>query len=468
MAPERLEAHGQGHLRRFEGDLDAAERARLEAEIGALDLDQLDGLIATLVRGHGGADGVSEAPLDLHAPRVWRERELAADRRRAAVAAGEQALRDGHVAVVLVAGGEGSRLGYDGPKGMYPIGPVSGASLFAIHAEKVLALSRRYGRTVPFLIMTGPSNHERTEAFFAEHENFGLEHLRLFVQGQMPAVDASGRILLAEPGRIALSPDGHGGLLSALARADGGRSCLDELRELDVRTLFTFQVDNPLTIVADPLFVGLHRIEGAEMSTKVVEKTDPHERVGVVVESAGATRLIEYSDLPDDLAERRAPDGGLELRAGSIAIHLLELEFAARLAHRAGGLPFHRAWKKVPYAADDGQAIRPDEPNAFKFERFIFDALPLAEGPVVVMETPREVEFEPLKNATGDSSPQTVRERLLALHRGWLESAGGRVERDPDGRPVPVEISPLWALDAADVADRLEPDRVFDRPTYLR
>jgi len=465
LADDPLEAHGQGDLRRFEEVLDEPARRRLEAEIAALDLDQLDHLIATLVRADPAAAAV---PLDLRAPRIWREHDLAADRRRAAIAAGEQALRDGHVAVVLVAGGDGSRLGYDGPKGIYPIGPVSGASLFQIHAEKVRALSQRYGRTVPFLIMTGPANHERTAAFFAEHENFGLEHLRLFVQGTMPAVDASGRILLAEPGRIALSPDGHGGLLAALDRSDGGPSCLDELRELGVRTLFTFQVDNPLTIVADPLFVGLHRIEGAEMSTKVVEKTDPHERVGVVAEADGATRLIEYSDLPDELAERRAADGGLELRAGSIAIHLLELEFAARVARREGGLPFHRAWKKVATVDDKGHPVEPDEPNAFKFERFIFDALPLAEGTVVVMETSRQIEFEPLKNATGDASPDTVRAQLLALHRGWLEAAGAHLGRDADGSPVAVEISPLWALDAMAVADRIEPDRVFDRPTYLR
>jgi len=369
----------------------------------------------------------------------------------------------------MVAGGDGTRLGSDCPKGTYPIGPVSGASLFQIHAEKVFALSRRYGRTVPFLIMTGPGNHDATEAFFDDHDRFGLEHLRLFRQGTMPAVDSDGRILLSERGRLALCPDGHGGLLTALAASPGGAaSCLDELHGMGVRTLFSFQVDNPLTVVADPLFIGLHRLQGAEMSTKVVEKTDPAERVGVVVEADGRTRLIEYSDLPEGLAQARAGDGRLALRAGSIAIHLFELGLVGRLAADPHGLPFHRAWKRVSYVDAAGTPIEPEAANAFKFERFVFDALPLAEGPVVVLEVLREEEFEPLKNATGEASPATVRERMAELSRRWLAAAGARFEHAPPDAPPAVEISPMWALDAAEVAGRLEPGTVFDRPTYLR
>ena len=172
-------------------------------------------------------------------------------------------------------GGSGTRLGFDGPKGTYPIGPVSAASLFQIHAEKVVALGRRYGKTLPLYIMTSPENHEATARFFAENGQFGLEHVRFFVQGQMPAVDReSGKILLAEKGHLALSPDGHGGTLKALAAPgpDGTPSCLDEMRERGIRTIFYFQVDNPLVKIADPAFLGLHRQADAEMSFKVVEK----------------------------------------------------------------------------------------------------------------------------------------------------------------------------------------------------
>src|SRR5262249_42339525 len=162
---------------------------------------------------------------------------------------------------ILVAGGSGTRLGFEGPKGTFPIGPVSSASLFQIHAEKIVALGRRFGRTVPLYIMTSPENHRASVDFFAAHDRFGLDHVRSFVQGQMPAVDReSGRILLAARDKVALSPDGHGGTLAALAAPGPGGtpSCLEEMRERGVRTLFYFQVDNPLVRVADPLFIGLH------------------------------------------------------------------------------------------------------------------------------------------------------------------------------------------------------------------
>jgi UDP-N-acetylglucosamine/UDP-N-acetylgalactosamine diphosphorylase len=223
----------------------------------------------------------------------------------------------------------------------------------------------------------------------------------------MPAVDREGgRVLLAEKGRVALSPDGHGGTLAALAAPgpDGAPSCLDEMRARGVRTVFYFQVDNPLVQVAEPAFLGLHRGADAEVSFKVVEKVAPDERVGVVVTVDGRPQVIEYSDLPAELAERREPDGGLQLWAGSIAIHLFELEFIDRIATGGAALPFHRALKKVRHVGADGQRVEPAEPNAVKFERFIFDALPLARRWAIV-ETDRAVEFEPLKNATGPGLP---------------------------------------------------------------
>ena len=211
-------------------------------------------------------------PVDVHRlPRTDGERVA----RRHSTAIGAAALAAGEVAVVVVAGGSGTRLGFDGPKGTYPIGPVSAASLFQIHAEKIVALGRRYGKPLPLYVMTSPENHEATARFFAEHGQFGLDHVRLFVQGQMPAVDReSGKILLAEKGHLALSPDGHGGTLKALAAPgpDGAPSCLDEMRERGIRTIFYFQVDNPLVKIADPAFLGLHRQADAEMSFKVVEK----------------------------------------------------------------------------------------------------------------------------------------------------------------------------------------------------
>lgn len=465
----RLEQYGQRHLLRFWERLDPSGRDRLAAEIATIDFHQLGDLIRQLVFEE--APAASESGTVGPVP-VWRLPHTDAERsaRRHALEVGESALAAGEVAVVLVAGGQGTRLGFDGPKGTYPIGPVSAASLFQIHAEKVHALSRRHGRSIPLYVMTSPDNHADTERFFDEHDRFGLEHLRLFVQGQMPAVDRkTGQILLAEPGRLALSPDGHGGTLRALSAPgpDGQPSCLDEMRELGVRTLFYFQVDNPLVKIADPAFLGLHRQADAEVSFKVVEKVRPEEKVGVVVESDGRPRVIEYSDLPPDLAERREADGRLELWAGSIAIHVFERAFVERVV-RLASLPFHRAVKKVRHVDADGRTIHPTEPNAVKFETFIFDALPLADRYTVV-ETDRAVEFEPLKNAHGPDSPATVRQRLSDLFAGWLESAGAQILRRPDGSvPFGIEISPLYALDAAELKAKLPPGKVVEGPLYLR
>ena len=464
--------YGQGHLFQFKGELDPEALSLFLRQLDGLDMDRIDDLVNRLVLGFESEPGATPDLARVQPVEVQRLPQTDAERvaRRHAAERGEAALAAGEVAAVLVAGGQGTRLGFDGPKGTYPIGPVSGASLFQIHAEKLVALGRRYGAPIPLYIMTSPENHQATADFFEQHKNFGLETVRLFVQGQMPAVDSkTGKILLAEKGRLALSPDGHGGTITALgARPEGGGpSCLDEMRERGIRTIFYFQVDNPLVQICDPAYLGLHLNANAEISFKVVEKLRPEEKVGVVVGVDGHAEVIEYSDLPMELAERREPDGSLQLWAGSIAIHCFDREFLERLTAGGGQLPFHRALKKVPFVDEDGQLVEPDAPNAVKFETFIFDALPLAKRWAIV-ETDRETEFEPLKNATGPDSPATVRQRLSDIFATWLEQSGAQILRRPDGSvPFAIEISPLLALDASELKGKVEPGLVIDRPTLL-
>jgi UDP-N-acetylglucosamine/UDP-N-acetylgalactosamine diphosphorylase len=466
---ERLKRHGQAHLLRWWGEMNETSRAQLAAEIAAIDFDRLDRLIAELVVGNPAAAPAPERvrPIDVvRLPQTDGERAVW----RRASGIGVDALAAGEVGVIVVAGGSGTRLGFEGPKGTFPIGPVSSASLFQIHAEKIFALGRRYGRSIPLYIMTSPENHEPTIAFFEQHDRFGLEKIRFFTQGQLPAFDQStGKILMAAKDRLALSPDGHGGTLAALAaRAQGGGpSCLDEMRDQGLQTIFYFQVDNPLVRIAEPSFIGLHREAGAEISFKVVERLTPEEKLGVVVSIDGRPQVIEYSDLPPELAERRMPEGALELWAGSIAVHVFERSFIERLSleHR---LPFHRAVKKVTYLGADGQIRKADEPNAVKLEQFIFDALPLAKQWTIV-ETDRAGEFEPLKNAVGPDSPATVHQRMSDQFGNWLEQAGATVPRRPDGSvPFGIEISPLFALDANELKSKIDPGMVIERPVYLR
>jgi len=362
---------------------------------------------------------------------------------------GEDALRAGCVAAILVAGGEGTRLGFNGPKGMYPIGPLSGKTLFQLFAEQLMARSRRYGMPIPYLIMTSDATHADTVAFWQQHDCFGLpaEDVRFFCQGHMPALDFDGHALLAGPGQLALSPDGHGGLLAALHRC----GLLRELADRGIETLYYHQVDNPTTIVCDPAFIGWHLLEQADVSTKVVAKRSAEEKMGVVVTIDGVTRVIEYSDLPADVAAQTDEQGHLRIWAGNTAMHVFQRTFLERAWQNDAVLPFHIARKAVPFWTPHNGVVEPEAPNAFKFERFIFDVLPWAERALIV-EADRAAEFNPIKNRIGTDTPQTARAGLQALHRMWLRQAGAAVADD-----VPVEIGPLVALEAKDVKGRLPP-----------
>jgi UDP-N-acetylglucosamine/UDP-N-acetylgalactosamine diphosphorylase len=459
---ERLADTGQDHLADALERLDDDGRARLAAQLEEIDLSGVGRLFRELT------EHASDAFIDLEPPEVIAlpRDEPARDRERGAREAGEELLRADRVAAVLVAGGQGTRLGFDGPKGAFPFAPITGRILFAHHAAKIAACRRRYGCALPWYVMTSPQNDAETRAIFAEHGYFGLEEdsIRIFVQGTMPAVDrVSGRILLEAPDRVAASPDGHGGLFPALAR----NGLLAEMRGQAITTFFTFQVDNPLTRVARPEFLGAHALAGAEMSNVVVRKLSPGERMGVVARRSGRTTLVEYSDLPDALAHARDEDGELVFWAGSIAVHAIEVDLADRITADGVGLPFHSAIKPVPHVDATGTMVVPDAPNAVKFESFIFDALPLADR-VCSLEAAREDEFSPIKNADGADSPATARRDLNRVYAGWLDAAGVTVPRDSGGEPaVDIEIDPRYATSARELIERIPPDFRVTGPTVL-
>ena len=451
---DRLRPFGQEHLLRFWDELSAPDRATLSQQIEGIDLAQIADLAkqasATAqpsAQEHAAAARRAEPPPAIRLAEQQAGHAVVQARQR-----GEQALRDGRLGVVLVAGGQGSRLGFEHPKGLFPIGPLSQASLFQILIEKLIAVRRRYGANVPLYVMTSPATHDETGAALEKHKRFGLPpgDVVVFCQGTMPAVDArSGQLLLEEKGRLFLSPDGHGGMLRALRHS----GALSDVRRRGLAQLFYFQIDNPLVAVCDPEFIGFHLGADAEVSTQVVAKQNPLDRVGNVVSIDGQVRIIEYSDLPDDVASLREPDGALKLWAGNIAVHVFDVEFLDRMSQDGGQLPFHFARKKVPYVDAAGDHVEPDAPNAIKFEQFIFDLLPAARRALVV-EVDEKAVFAPVKNGTGAErdTPETVRRQMIALHRAWLRLAGATVD---DG--VAVEISPLFALDAAELASKIEP-----------
>jgi UDP-N-acetylglucosamine/UDP-N-acetylgalactosamine diphosphorylase len=455
----KLTPWGQQHLVGFWDQLNVAQRTSLAEQIESIDF----GLLDRVFHAHDDHTAVRRLADHAQSPPAVRLHSQhnpisAADARRA----GGELLSAGQVGVLLVAGGQGTRLGFDHPKGMFPIGPLSKRPLFQIFVEKMLAVGRRYGAPLPLYLMTSHATHQETVDFFRAQGRFGLAEQDLFIfrQGTMPAADAqSGRLLLEAPDRLFASPDGHGGMLAALARSGG----LADMRRRGVRHLFYFQVDNPLVDLAGAEFLGYHRLSGSEMTTQVVAKQEPLEKVGNVVLADGAVRVIEYSDLPDDVARRRAADGSLAIWAGSIGVHAIDVAFLERMAARDDALPLHRARKKVPYLDASGQLVKPQEPNAIKFERFIFDLLPAARNAIVVEVDPAEA-FAPLKNGLNDpkDNAHTVQAQMIAQHQRWLQQAGIEVAND-----ARVEISPLFAPDPDALREKLTPGTKITQDQYF-
>jgi UDP-N-acetylglucosamine/UDP-N-acetylgalactosamine diphosphorylase len=454
-----LSAFDQQHALAFWDDLNEAARERLLAQVAEVDFKQL----RELFHGQVVEENWAELARRAHTPPARRlQDQLTAEQ---ADEAGQRALAAGHAGVVIVAGGQGSRLGFEHPKGMYSIGPVSGASLFQILLEKIAARARVAGMRIPLYLMTSPATHEETVAYLAANERFGLpsEDVKIFCQGTMPAVDAAtGRLLLGDKGELALSPDGHGGTLRGLLTSGG----LADMRARGLRHLFYCQIDNPLVPMCDPRFLGYHLLAGSEMSTQVVAKKHSREKVGNVVSLDGKLRILEYSDLnplDDEIVERRAADGSQVFWAGNTACHVFEVAFLERMAASGTALPFHVARKAVSHVDPQGERVEPREPNAIKYERFIFDLLPEARQSIVVEIDPA-LTFAPVKNAPGEAydSPETVRAQMIALHAGWLRAAGCHVAAD-----VAVEVSPLFAQNAEELAARIPPGLTVTAPRYF-
>jgi len=456
----RLRACGQEQLLAQWASLNDRSRRLLLDRIEALALERVPQMLRASA-AESTTNFAALAPVPVHrrdhpdAPRFHAE--------------GERLLRDGRVAAFTVAGGQGTRLGWRGPKGTYPATVLTGKPLFRVFAEQILATERRFGRTIPWYVMTSPLNDAETRAFFKDNGYFGrnpVDHF-FFPQGVVPTVDLEGRVLLAAPDEPATNPDGHGGSLRALRES----GAVEDMLARGIELVSYFQVDNPLVRVLDPLFLGLHAgadDSSAEMSSKCVPKRHAMEKVGVLCHAPGpngraVTQVVEYSDLPRELAECRSADGRLLLDAGSIAVHVLSVRFIDRLTRDLAdfGLPWHRARKKTPCIDPaTGLAIEPTEPNSIKFETFVFDALALAERSLV-LETSRVEEFAPIKNASGEDSPEESHRIQTERAAAWLAAHGVTIPRRPDGSvDARIEISPLTALEAHDLGSKSLPAKV--------
>lgn len=455
-----LTQFGQEHLVRHLAKLTPAEYEQLTSQLAAVDLEQLQHLVSGSDATPDWADLArrAEAP-----PAIRLNETQPLFGRAAAREAGEAALRSGKLGTIVVAGGQGTRLGFEHPKGMFPVGPLSGRTLFQMMADRLLAVMKRYGVSIPMFVMTSPATDAETREYFVKNDRCGLagDQLVIFCQGTMPAVDSTtGKLLLEGRAQLALSPDGHGGLVSALDK----NGCLVEAERRGIEHFFYAQIDNPMVQLCDPELIGYHLLSNSQVTTQVVRKRFAKEKVGNVVGIDGKVQIIEYSDLPDAAAEQVLPDGSLKLWAGNIAVHIFERRFLQSVVASAESLVFHRANKIVPHLNESLELVKPEKPNATKFERFVFDLLPLADRSIVVEGDAAEV-FAPVKNADGASidTPEHSKAALCQLHRSWLEAAGAAVSPH-----VKVEIHPAWALDAGEVAKKVGIDFKISSDTFFR
>jgi len=448
---DKIKQYKQEHLLAYIDELNEEDRSNLIAQLKIVDFSELDKLIKKYVLSDYQISIPSNLEPASYFP-IFPEGDEQKEFYLKAIEKGQLLLKQGKVAALTVAGGQGSRLGFDGPKGSYPLDIVVTKTLFEYFAESLLRAGEKYGAPIRWYIMTSSVNDLETKEFFIKNNYFGMaaDQVIFFVQGTMPAIGNDGKILLKNKSSLALAPDGHGGTLLAL----NSSGALEDMKNNGVEHLSYFQVDNPLVSVVDPLFLGLHKLEESEVSSRALIKTGPFEKLGNFCMVDGSLEIIEYSDMPDELSQEVDENGVLKFRAGSPAIHIFKRDFVERLT--AGGtlhLPWHRADKKVPCLDASGVEIDPEEPNAVKLETFIFDAIPMANK-TMILAAAREEEFAPVKNKTGVDSAESCREMLINRDARWLEAAGVKVERDDNGAVAAViQLSPRTFLDREDVVE---------------
>nr|XP_046230835.1 UDP-N-acetylhexosamine pyrophosphorylase-like protein 1 [Scatophagus argus] len=444
---QSLESAGQSHILQFWSELCEGERDSFLRELSQLDLKRLK----EHCEGAARAAAAPSASLDQHIEPV--PPEFIGSVRKSDKSALEKWENEGllqisrnRVGVLLLAGGQGTRLGVQYPKGMYNVGLPSGKTLYQIQAERIHKIQelsdRKHGSkcTVPWYIMTSEFTLAPTEKFFKENNYFGLEpsNVVMFEQRMIPAVTFDGKVILQDKGKIAMAPDGNGGLYQVLEE----NKVLEDMKKRGVEYLHVYCVDNILVKMADPVFIGFCVSKGADCGAKVVEKAYPSEPVGVVCRVQGIYQVVEYSEIKPETAELRGPGGELVYSAGNICNHFFTRAFLQDVAEKfESQLKQHVALKKVPFVDSCGNHVKPTKPNGIKMEKFVFDVFTFSRS-FVVFEVVREDEFSPLKNADGAATdnPTTARNSLLAQHCRWATAAGATL-LDEHGNTLPATAS---------------------------
>lgn len=438
---ELVERYSQSHIFNYWDKLDDSQRELLLLQISKIDFELMRRLAETWIFNTPKPeifDEIVPVPvIPLNTPDSTQEKE--------AYECGEEILKQGKVGLFMVAGGQGTRLGFDKPKGTFPIGPITKKSLFQYHAEKIINLQRRYNIELPWYIMVSETNEKETKIFFEQNDYFTLKKSNVIfaTQPMVPCLDEKGKFMLESPFSIAMNPNGHGGTIQTIVE----KGLVEDIENRGIRFLSYFQVDNWAVKVADPRFIGYHVLRNAEMSSKIIRKNSLREAVGVHCICDGKYRVIEYSELDiyPQLLELN-PDGSIKFYAGNPAMHIITIDFVKKVYLQFKEFPWHRAHKKIPYIDNSGNFVKPDKPNGYKFETFIFDALRFISHPPVALEIQREGEYTPIKQLTGENSVESARNSMTQMWKKWLKKNGYEISHCLNDKDFFIEISPLFAL----------------------
>lgn len=393
-----LEQYNQQHILSYYDKLPQVQKDGLEAQI-----EQVDWRLISLIHNQStqGKSSVYSPIKGMSIKQIENNKGFFYD-------IGIKAIRDGKAAAVLLAGGQGTRLGCDRPKGTVDIGITKRLYIFELLFNNILQAANEAKAYIPFFIMTSDKNHEQTVSFLKQHDFFGYPegYITFFMQDMNPSVSFDGKLLMEAPGRLSMSPNGNGGWFSSMVKA----GLLDEPQLKNVEWINVFSVDNVLQKIADPVFIGAAIATGNMCAAKVVRKTNPYERVGVMCLEDGRPSIVEYYEMADDMLHARDVEGELSYAYGVILNYLFRMDkFKSILNVR---LPIHVAEKRIPHITADGQYINPDKPNGYKFEELVLDMVHLFDS-CLPFEVKRDVEFAPVKNAVGDDSIDSARRLLI-------------------------------------------------------
>lgn len=393
----RLTSHGQEHLLKYYEELNHEEKEVLLGQIADLDFSLLE------LIGDGAKQNEKGKLEPLGALTLAEIEEKKDDYEKI----GLEAIQAGKVGAVLLAGGQGTRLGLDKPKGMLNVGVHKELYLFEQLVSNLLEVVKKAGAWIPFFIMTSEKNNEDTTRFFEEHNYFGYnrEYIYFFIQEMAPSVNYEGKIYMEDKYKLSVSPNGNGGWFSSLAKA----GLLDKMKELGIEWLNTFAVDNVLQKIADPVFVGATLEAGCVCGAKVVAKADPNEKVGVLCLEDGKPSIVEYYEMTDEMIHSRDAEGKLLYNYGMILNYLFEVKTLSKIVNES--LPVHIVEKKIPFINENGKLVKPEEPNGYKFETLILDMIHMMDN-CLSYEVDRSREFAPIKNRTGVDSLESAREMM--------------------------------------------------------